>query len=64
MELKFLLKNLENIYNLPTTLKEIIVEKEEYLEYIKNPFGTNISIKKIEKIIIKQINISIIYLQH
>jgi hypothetical protein len=40
----------KNIQNLPITLKEIIIEKEEYKKYlIKIPFDTVIIIKKIEK---------------
>jgi hypothetical protein len=43
--------NTKNVHNLPTTLKEIIVEKEKYLKYIKIPFGTKISFKKFRKYI-------------
>jgi hypothetical protein len=39
----------KNIQNLPITLKEIVIEKEEYKKYlIKIPFDTVIIIKKIE----------------
>ncbi len=34
--------------NLPITLKEIVIEKEEFKKYLKIPFGTIVSIKKIK----------------
>ena len=38
----------KKVENLPFTLKEIIIEDEEHKEYIKIPFGTMLTIQKIE----------------
>jgi hypothetical protein len=33
------------IENLPSTLKEIVIKKKEYIDYIKIPFGTIVTVK-------------------
>jgi hypothetical protein len=38
----------KRVENLPSTIKEIIIEDEEYKKYIKIPFGCILTIKNIE----------------
>jgi hypothetical protein len=38
----------KKVENLPSTIKEIVIENEKFKKYIKVPFGCIITIKKIE----------------